>query len=219
MFGWIEGSTANRASRTAGTSVKSDIAQYGCPAANRKCENLVFVFFGGDWQESETPRLPFSTGCLRSIHFHPPKMSSSSKRTYAETLDNDNGNDELEDGEELEVTDLVPPPPPPVLRLVVYHSSAGSSADLLPSHQTLAIVSETTSIGRDRSYDPRIRLKSLEVSKTHATLYYNEQDGDWCILDNASTHGSFVRKEGEQTYTRLSDKGATSLPRVLKHLE
>ena len=149
----------------------------------------------------------------------------SNKRTFTEMAANDNNagdngeNAELEDGEEIEELDTIIPPPPPVLRLVVYHSSAGASADLLPAHQTVATITQTTSIGRDRSYDPRIRLKSLEVSKTHATLFYNEMERTWCILDNASTHGTFVRQDGQQGYTRLSDKGATSLPRVLQHLE
>lgn len=150
----------------------------------------------------------------------------SNKRTFAEMAANesssagiDGENAELEDGEEIEELDTMIPPPPPVLRLVVYHSSAGASADLLPSHQTVAVVTQTTSIGRDRSYDPRIRLKSLEVSKTHATLFHNEMERTWCILDNASTHGTFVRQEGQQGYTRLSEKGATSLPRILQHLE
>lgn len=162
------------------------------------------------------------TGWIR-VNSRPPKTM---KRTYAEmarqhATDGATGGDsrtELEDGEEIEPT-LLPPPPPDVLRLVVHHSSAGPSADLLPAHQTLAIIMQTTTVGRDRSYDSRIRLKSLEVSKTHATLYYNEMDARWCILDNASTHGTFVRPDGEQEYTRLSAKGATSLPRVLTHLE
>lgn len=148
---------------------------------------------------------------------------NGNKRSYAEMAHGSSGRDDadaLEDGEEIEESASIrPPPPPPVLRLVVHHSSANPAADLLPAHQTVAAITETTSIGRDRSYDARIRLKSLEVSKTHATLYYNEIDAHWCILDNASTHGTFVRPDGEQAYARLSVKGATSLPRVLRHLE
>lgn len=160
------------------------------------------------------------------------RMAMNVKRGFEE-VSNDEEEGAIEDGEELEQQQqqppqvwpsldnafAVPPPPPPVLRLVVHHSSSAPSANPLPAHQTLAIITETTSIGRDRSYDPRIRLKSLEVSKTHATLYYSEGDGTWCILDNASTHGTFLRSDGAEAYTRLSEKGMTSLPRVLRHLE
>ena len=115
-----------------------------------------------------------------------------------------------------------PPPPsafnPPSLRLVVHHSLSQPSKNLLPADQTLAILKGTTSIGRDRSYNPRIRLKSLEVSKTHATLFFDEIQQDWCVCDNASTHGTFVRNLGGQ-WERLSEKGVASLPRILKHLE
>lgn len=74
-----------------------------------------------------------------------------------------------------------------VLRLVIVHSGttnnvAGhnynkkesnktSPSSLLPESQTLALISETTLIGRDRSYMPLIRLKSLQVSKVHATIF------------------------------------------------
>lgn len=121
------------------------------------------------------------------------------------------------------------PPPPPLLRLVVHHSSQNPSANLLPPHQSLVLIQDTTTIGRDKSYEPRIRLKTLEVSRTHATLFQQEamedpsmqfdDDNMWFIVDNASTHGTYLRRYGEEQYTRLSAKGQSSLPRQLKHLE
>ena len=178
---------------------------------------------------------------------------STLKREYAHAGGEEEAEGQLEDGEEAETAEereaaeaatamhrhgqlereeqeqhdhaaMLPPPPPAVLRLVVHQSSLSPSSNLLPPGQTLAVITETTSIGRDRSYDPRIRLKSLEVSKTHATLYYNDDEGVWCIVDAASTHGTFVRasdrgKGEQQPYLRLSSKGQASLPRPLFHLE
>lgn len=105
------------------------------------------------------------------------------------------------------------------LRLVVYHSSHNPASNLLPARQTVAYIDSTTTIGRDKSYDPRIRLKSLEVSKAHATLFYDEQAGSWSIVDTASTHGTFVKSKGDQAWSRLAEKGKASLPRTLQHLE
>lgn len=162
-------------------------------------------------------------------------ISKTMKRFYD---DEEHERQELEEGEEQEdyaypvagpsVFPLLPPPPPPLLRLVVHHSSQNPSSNLLPPRYTLALIQETTTIGRDKSYEPRIRLKTLEVSRTHATIF-QQQDGidsdsesgagQWFIVDNASTHGTFIRRYGEEQYTRLSEKGQSSLPRQLKHLE
>ena len=147
----------------------------------------------------------------------------------------DDVGDALEDGECLvqayvdTASHRRPPSPPstPVLRLVAHHSSKSSALDLIPAQQTLAILTETTSIGRDRSYEPRIRLKSMEVSKTHATLFIDDksfgnsddEEGCWCIVDNASTHGTYIRAHGSSEWQRLSEKGTASKPHRLRHLE
>lgn len=137
----------------------------------------------------------------------------------------------LEDGElpyypeHSSFSTALPPPPPPhpsdpthPLRLVAYHSSSQPSLSLLPSSQTLALITSTTTIGRDRDYAPRIRLKSLEVSKNHATIYWDVEMGEWAIVDMASTHGTYIRRhEGEgKTWERLAERGMASLPRQLK---
>jgi hypothetical protein len=163
------------------------------------------------------------------------------RQTTMKRLRDDDGQQEqeqeLEEGEEQDECQPIagpsvfslPPPPPPLLRLVVHHSSQNLSANLLPPHQALALVHDTTTIGRDKSYEPRIRLKTLEVSRTHATLFQQEamedtsmqfnDDNMWFIVDNASTHGTYLRRCGEGEYTRLSAKGQSSLPRQLRHLE
>jgi hypothetical protein len=163
---------------------------------------------------------------------------------YEHEDDNNRTQDDndLEEGEELEDAqgglDYVlppPPPPPPLLRLVIYHSTQNTGGNLLPSHQTLALLDGTTTIGRDKSYEPRIRLKTLEVSRTHATIFQEDQQPQvheqagldpsnstgtrWFIVDNASTHGTFIRRHGEENYSRLSEKGQSSLPKELRHLE
>ena len=68
--------------------------------------------------------------------------------------------------------------PTSILRLVV------KSSAVLPSKRRVAILDTKTEvqIGRDRpiSQDtPRIRLKELEVSKFHATLYWNSEHERW----------------------------------------
>ncbi|KAK9899932.1 hypothetical protein P389DRAFT_207527 [Cystobasidium minutum MCA 4210] len=150
-------------------------------------------------------------------------------------LDDDSANNELEEGEEYEEHHPIagpstftlppPPPPPPLLRLVVHHSSQNPSANLLPPHQTLALIQETTTIGRDKSYEPRIRLKTLEVSRTHATIFQQEEQahsnqysdgseadssddtGNWFIVDNASTHGTTIKVANQRFIVHLHGPG------------
>lgn len=190
-------------------------------------------------RESSTIAFLFHTDIYKTLVFYITTMKRA--------LDDDSANNELEEGEEYEEHHPIagpstftlppPPPPPPLLRLVVHHSSQNPSANLLPPHQTLALIQETTTIGRDKSYEPRIRLKTLEVSRTHATIFQQEEQahsnqysdgseadssddtGNWFIVDNASTHGTYIRRLGEEQYTRLSEKGQSSLPRQLKHME
>lgn len=171
------------------------------------------------------------------------------KRPLDDGEEEEEQQEEREEGEEYEEegypvagpsTSVLPPPPPPppLLRLVVHHSSQNPSANLLPPRQTLALIQETTTVGRDKAYEPRIRLKTLEVSRTHATIFHQQQEekdtyqdgartpeastssaGQWYLVDNASTHGTYIRRAGEEQYTRLSEKGQSSLPRQLKHME
>lgn len=92
-------------------------------------------------------------------------------------------------------------------------------------------------IGRDvappGSPTPRIRLKEMEVSKLHATIYWDKGQSVWGIVDMGSKHGTFVRssvvkaggvsldlRHGEDSRgARLSLPKVASIPKRLFHLD
>lgn len=117
----------------------------------------------------------------------------------------------------------------PLLRLVVHRRPDPA---VLPLAHTVASLdpAEPVSIGRDKSFERRIRLRELAVSKTHCTLFWaphadpdaahDDADGSyWAVVDNASTHGTFVADERGENEVRLSDPKVASTPRRLHHLE
>lgn len=107
------------------------------------------------------------------------------------------------------------------LRLVAKPSSRSP----LPPDQTLALLdpSSITSIGRDRAFDLRIRLKELAVSKTHATLFWLNGDGreesGWAIADCGSQHGTLVQRADSEEWERTSEPKKASRPFRLRHME
>ncbi|CEQ42325.1 SPOSA6832_04116 [Sporobolomyces salmonicolor] len=110
----------------------------------------------------------------------------------------------------------------PLLRLVVKSSDPA----ILPPEHTVASLdpAEPVSIGRDRSHERRIRLKELAVSKAHATLFWSvdpeaEQGGFWAVVDNGSTHGTYLRSDGKRTEIRLSEPKKGGVPHPLHHLD
>ncbi|KAI0649274.1 hypothetical protein C8Q79DRAFT_999081 [Trametes meyenii] len=142
--------------------------------------------------------------------------------------------------------DSEPPPdlPPPVgthvcspsvastfpsssLRLLVQRSS------VLRRHQKLALLDgySEIQIGRDAlpagSVTPKIRLKELEVSKLHATIYWDYERSEWSIVDMGSKHGTFLQPIEPPSVsafvdgrgTRLSPPRIASIPRTLRHLD
>ncbi|GAA5940673.1 uncharacterized protein JCM15063_006320 [Sporobolomyces koalae] len=127
------------------------------------------------------------------------------------------GTDEVQD---TSVPDLFAKAP--LLRLVVKKADS----TVLPSAQRIAVLDpqEPVTIGRDRSHERRIRLKELAVSKVHATLFWSvdelaETGGFWAIVDNGSTHGTFLKGDGELDYSRLSEPKVASSPSRLHHVD
>ena len=112
------------------------------------------------------------------------------------------------------------------------------SSEVLPRKKRLAILDayKQTEIGRDISSSatqPRIRLKDMEVSKVHATMFWEEARAGWAIVDMGSKHGTFItparmrRRDGANggessssdppSSLRLSPPRQASLPRALSH--
>lgn len=85
----------------------------------------------------------------------------------------------------------------PFLRLVKL------SSDVLPRNQSVAIVDGRhggISIGRDKTFTPRLRLPSMEVSKHHANIYSNARAPiRYSVSDTGSTHGTYVCRRDQPT--------------------
>lgn len=77
--------------------------------------------------------------------------------------------------------------------------------------------------GRDPSppgvSTPRIRLKDMEVSKLHATLFWDAERCEWAVVDMGSKHGTFVGSGEDTNRVRLSASRVASMPKRLKHLD
>lgn len=123
------------------------------------------------------------------------------------------------------------PTPSTSLRLVVQQST------ILRKNQKLALLDgfSEIQIGRDiapaGSDTPRIRLKEMEVSKLHATIYWDQDRSQWSVVDMGSKHGTFIQSSavhppGSSAAQGLNEKGfrlsaprMASMPRVLHHLD
>lgn len=113
----------------------------------------------------------------------------------------------------------------PLLRLVVLSSTVISS----PHSIAPVDPADGLSIGRDKSFEKRVRLKELAVSKAHAAVFWmrewvgDEREPCWCVSDSGSTHGTFLGRRWEMggavEETRLSSAKAASNPHELRHLE
>lgn len=132
-----------------------------------------------------------------------------------------------------DVVEVIPSATPRGCFRLIVHSS-----DVLPRKKRLAILDayKQTELGRDASSsetDPRIRLKDMEVSKVHATMFWEEARAGWAIVDMGSKHGTFITparpRKGDMTNVgessssshstaiRLSPSRQASLPRALTH--
>ncbi|TCD64290.1 hypothetical protein EIP91_004298, partial [Steccherinum ochraceum] len=129
-----------------------------------------------------------------------------------------------------------PPPLPSTgtsscLRLLVCRSS------VLPKTGTLVVLDgyPEVRIGRDAppaaESTPRLRLKEMEVSKLHATVYWDKTRLEWAIVDMGSMHGTYhlpgsfslsgqastSATRADARGTRLSPARVASVPRSLAH--
>lgn len=112
----------------------------------------------------------------------------------------------------------------PAFRLLVQTTS------ILPRAQRLAVIEgyPEVQVGRDiappGSVTPRIRLKEMEVSKLHATIYWDDGRAEWGLVDMGSKHGTFHNRyhsgiTSETRGSRLSPPRVASMPRYLQHLD
>ncbi|KAK7454638.1 hypothetical protein VKT23_011391 [Stygiomarasmius scandens] len=103
-----------------------------------------------------------------------------------------------------------------------------SASQALPSAHRIGLLDGFTEIqfGRDAtdSGTPRVRLKEMEVSKLHATIYWDQSWKGWGIVDMGSKHGTFLRSfAGASTAlpddrgVRLSTPKSAGIPRRLYH--
>ncbi|EGN98683.1 hypothetical protein SERLA73DRAFT_181269 [Serpula lacrymans var. lacrymans S7.3] len=110
------------------------------------------------------------------------------------------------------------------LRLLVQRTS------ILPKNRKLAVLDAygEAQFGRDvapaGSETPRVRLKEMEVSKLHATVYWDKQRREWSIVDMGSKHGTFLKSSQDPSQVdkegvRLSPPRVASVPRRLRHLD
>lgn len=114
----------------------------------------------------------------------------------------------------------------PVCRFLVTRTSV-----LSPKHRIASIDGPTeVQFGRDAllgGNTPRIRLKEMEVSKLHATVYWDSTLRHWNVVDMGSKHGTFLQSSSRSTPstseidigTRLSPPRVASVPRRLRHLD
>lgn len=135
------------------------------------------------------------------------------------------GDDESAKHDTLAVSSVSQPSHlPPTFRLTVQATS------VLPKAQRLAVIEgyPEVQIGRDvappGAVVPRIRLKEMEVSKHHATIYWDDDRTEWGLVDMGSKHGTFHDRYHPGVFpntrgSRLSPPRAASMPRHLQHLD
>ncbi|KAF8227260.1 hypothetical protein L208DRAFT_1405634 [Tricholoma matsutake] len=111
----------------------------------------------------------------------------------------------------------------PSFRLLVLRTS------ILPSKYRLAVIDGYSELqfGRDippaGSTTPKLRLKEMEVSKLHATAYWDASRREWSVVDMGSMHGTFLLPVstgvGNDPGVRLSPPRTASMPRKLHHMD
>lgn len=110
----------------------------------------------------------------------------------------------------------------PLCRFVVIRSSVLSPRHRIASADGFAELH----FGRDAAspgiQTPRVRLREMEVSKHHTTVYWDSKRREWNAVDMGSKHGTFIHPRatpsGHESH-RLSAPRVASLPRRLKHMD
>jgi len=118
-------------------------------------------------------------------------------------------------------TDFSPSPANdfPICRLVIQEGR------FISGNRRLAVIDGYSEVqfGRDAPppgvTTPRIRLKDMEVSKLHATLFWDARRSEWAVVDMGSKHGTFVGSGQDANRVRLSATRVASMPKRLKHLD
>ncbi|KDR76313.1 hypothetical protein GALMADRAFT_121275 [Galerina marginata CBS 339.88] len=113
-------------------------------------------------------------------------------------------------------------PGQPVFRLVVLRSSILSAKKKVVVIDTYSEVQLGRDVQPEGSATPRIRLKEMEVSKIHATVFWDGARKEWNAVDMGSKHGTFllpgpVSPDSDGAGTRLSQPRTASIPRRLRH--
>jgi hypothetical protein len=108
----------------------------------------------------------------------------------------------------------------PICRLVIQQSHRR----FLPRDQRLAVIDGYSQVqfGRDAAHGvstPRIRLKDMEVSKLHATLFWDSERHEWAVVDMGSKHGTYIGSGQDTKPTRLSATREASMPKRVRHLD
>ncbi|KAH9806669.1 hypothetical protein DFH28DRAFT_1015403 [Melampsora americana] len=147
-----------------------------------------YVDEGGDPVEMKTLESNLQTQSRSKVQYEDVSDGEDGEVKAKMNSTNESGSIDLEDSMKI-----------PELRLRV-----------LKPHRTRSILQEQSilildlenpvTIGRDRTFNSSLRIKEIEVSKTHLTLYsdpsLDSKDGPgWYIVDNASTLGTFLSSQ------------------------
>jgi hypothetical protein len=171
----------------------------------------------------QTFSMEFEEGEL-SEHSPPRMIPGQSPYDYEPSLEWPGDTDPM--AEELPTQSIrLPSRNQPLCRCVVSRTSVLSSKHRIVSIDQFPAVQ----FGRDPSVgalSPRVRLREMEVSKHHATVYWDSTRNEWSVVDMGSKHGTFVRSlaaleppDKDTVGVRLSSPRTASMPRALRHMD
>ncbi|KAK0235859.1 hypothetical protein EDD85DRAFT_618139 [Armillaria nabsnona] len=133
---------------------------------------------------------------------------------------------------ETPIDQMIAPPPVehaqerPVCRLVVDKPFV----PLGPGRIVLVDGYPEVQFGRDAlppgSSTPKVRIKAMEVSKFHATVYWDSHLKEWAVIDMGSMHGTYLLSSDDPSNASPQDRGirlspsrAASIPRRLSNMD